>query len=160
MMAQMARDIKQKSEKKNSQVENKKISMNTELSELNYKIKGAFYEVYKQLGPGLLEKVYEVALERELTIRGLRVERQAPVSIRYKGEEIASEMRLDMLVEDKVIVELKSVESGLQPIHFKQLRTYLRLMDKPCGWLVNFDEEDICDGIRPVTNYLYGYIRK
>lgn len=131
-----------------------------DLDELKYVIKGAFFEVYNTLGPGLLEGVYEWALKNELELRGLEVRTQVPVGIEYKGFYTESELRLDMIVENTVIVELKSVESGLKPIHFKQILTYLKVMDKPFGWLVNFDESDFRDGIKPVTNYSHKWFEK
>ncbi len=86
---------------------------------ISYQIRGAIYEVYKALGPGLLESVYEEALCYELEQKGLKVERQKQVPIIYKGIHLKTDLRLDLLVEDKVIVELKSV-SGMREIFFKQ----------------------------------------
>lgn len=103
--------------------------------------------MYNELGPGLLESVYEKALIAELELRGLCVESQVPVNIMYKGVAVGTELRLDIIVEDKLIVELKSVEA-LQPVHFKQLRTYMKLLEKPAGLLVNFDVGDFKHGYR------------
>ena len=97
------------------------------VNEITYEIRGAIYDVYKELGPGLLESVYEEALCFELERRGLTVERQVQVPIKYKGNVLKSELRLDLLVEDKVIVELKSVEE-MKKVFSKQLLTYLRLI--------------------------------
>ena len=121
-------------------------------NEISYQIRGAIYDVYKELGPGLLESVYEEALVFELKDRGLDVERQVMVPIIYKGEVLATELRLDIIVENTVIIELKSV-SELMPVHFKQTRTYLRLMKKHLGILVNFNTDNILnDSIHRVVN--------
>jgi len=115
------------------------------INEISYQIRGAIYDVYKTLGPGLLESVYEEALIFELKQRGLKVERQKPVPILYKGNVLKSELRLDILVEDQVIVELKSV-AEMKDIYYKQTLTYCRLMNKKLGILVNFNVDDILDG--------------
>ena len=121
-------------------------------NEISYQIRGAIYDVYKELGPGLLESVYEEALVYELKERGLQVERQCHVPIVYKGVVLATDLRLDILVEDMVIIELKSV-SELLPVHHKQLLTYLRLMQKHLGILVNFNTDDILkNSIRRIVN--------
>ena len=121
-------------------------------NEISYQIRGAIYDVYKELGAGLLESVYEEALVFELKDRGLDVERQVMVPIIYKGEVLATELRLDIIVENTVIIELKSV-SELMPVHFKQTRTYLRLMKKHLGILVNFNTDNILDdSIHRVVN--------
>ena len=121
------------------------------LSEITYEIRGAIYDVYKALGPGLLESVYEEALVFELEQRGLTVERQKQVPITYKGNVLKTELRLDLLVEDTVIVELKSVED-VKKVFAKQLLTYLRLMNKKAGLLVNFNTDDILTSITRVAN--------
>ena len=102
--------------------------------------------MYKELGPGLLESVYEEALTFELEQRGLQVQRQLQVPITYKGNVLKTELRLDLLVEDQVIVELKSVEE-MKKVYSKQLLTYLRLMDKKVGLLVNFNTDNILNSI-------------
>ena len=114
------------------------------INEITYQIRGAIYEVYKTLGPGLLESVYEEALTFELEQRGLKVERQKQVPIVYKGNTLKSELRLDLLVENQVIVELKSA-SEMRDVYFKQTLTYLRLLDKRLGLLVNFNVDNILD---------------
>ena len=121
------------------------------LSDVTYQIRGAIYDVYNELGPGLLESVYEEALVCELEIRGIAVERQVDVPIMYKGKILASPLRLDLLVEGQVIVELKSIKE-LQDVHFKQLLTYCKLADKRLGLLVNFNTSDIVNSIRRVAN--------
>ncbi len=119
-------------------------------NEITYEIRGAVYDVYKELGPGLLESVYEEALCFELEQRGLNVERQVQVPIKYKGNVLKTELRLDVLVENQVIVELKSVEE-MKKVFAKQLLTYLRLMDKRVGLLVNFNTDDILTSIKRVV---------
>ena len=115
--------------------------------EISYHIRGAAMEVYNTLGPGLLESVYHNALARELENRGLKVKSEVPVEVYYKGELIEEDaLRLDIVVEDQVVLELKSVET-LMPIHFKQLRTYLRLYKKELGWLINFGAYDFSEGL-------------
>ena len=119
--------------------------------EITFEIRGAVYDVYKVLGPGLLESVYEEALVYELEQRGLKVELQKQVPIIYKGNVLRTDLRLDLLVEDKVIVELKSVEE-MKKLFGKQLLTYLRLMNKRVGLLVNFNTDNILHAIQRVVN--------
>ena len=121
------------------------------VNEITYQIRGTIYDVYKELGPGLLESVYEEALCFELEQRGLKVERQIQVPINYKGNVLQTELRLDVLVEDNVIVELKSVEE-MKKVFAKQLLTYLRLMNKKVGLLVNFNTDNILTAITRVAN--------
>ena len=118
-------------------------------SELLYHIRGAAMEVYNTLGPGLLESVYHKALSCELASRGLKVESEVPVDVCYKGCLIGIGFRLDLLVEDEVIIELKSVEDIL-PVHYKQLKTYMKLFGKENGVLINFNSYDLSQGIRLV----------
>jgi GxxExxY protein len=113
----------------------------------------AAYCVHRFFGPGLLETVYEVSLAHELTKRGLQVERQKGISVRYDSITFDEGFRADLVVEDKVVLELKAVES-LHPVCKKQLLTYLRLMNKRLGLLVNFSEERIKDGISRLVNGL------
>ena len=121
------------------------------INELTYEIRGAIFDVYNTLGPGLLESVYEEALAFELQERGLEVARQVEVPIVYKGNELKTALRLDLMVNNQVIVELKSVEE-MKPVFGKQLLTYLRLMNKRLGLLVNFNTSNIRDGIKRVAN--------
>lgn len=109
------------------------------------------YRVHTALGPGLLESVYEAVLAYELEVRGLRVVRQQGIPIVYQGTRFAVGFEADLVVEDKVIVELKSVES-VAPVHKKQLLTYLRLADKRLGLLINFNVVLIKDGITRIAN--------
>ena len=118
-------------------------------NKLIYDAIGASFEVYNALGPGLLESVYEKALIHELKLRGLNVSSQVPVEIVYKGETVGADLRLDIIVNDTLIIELKSVET-LMPVHFKQVRTYMKLLDKPAGLLVNFDVSDFKNGYKVI----------
>jgi GxxExxY protein len=111
------------------------------------------YKIHTKLGPGLLESVYEVILTHELKKRGLHVQRQLPVPIIWEDIHFEEGYRLDLMVEDRVLIEVKSV-AGIEPVHKKQLLTYLRLMDKRLGLLINFNEELIKDGIKRVVNGL------
>ena len=121
------------------------------VNDITFEIRGAIYEVYKELGPGMLESVYEEALCFELERRGLAIERQKQVPNNYKGNVLKTELRLDLLVEDEVIVELKSVEE-MKKVFAKQLLTYLRLMDKKVGLLVNFNTDNILTAITRIVN--------
>ena len=125
--------------------------MNMTENQIIYQIRGAIFDVYNELGPGLLESVYEEAMVFELKKRGLSIQRQLEVPILYKGERLSTDLRLDLLVEDSVIVELKSV-SELQDVHYKQLLTYLKLTKKKLGILVNFNTDDIQYDIKRVAN--------
>jgi len=111
------------------------------------------FQIHKRLGPGLLESVYEVILSHALDGTGMQVDRQVPVPIVIDGIKFDEGFRADLIVENKVIVELKSVEK-LIPVHKKQLLTYLRLTDKKLGLLINFGSELIRDGISRVVNNL------
>ena len=113
-------------------------------NEITYEVRGAIYDVYKNLGPGLLESVYEEAMVYELQKRGLTVERQKNVPLYYDGHMLKTELRIDLLVEGKVIVELKSVQE-MKDVFWKQTRTYLRLLGLRVGILVNFNVDDILD---------------
>ena len=108
-------------------------------------------QLHKALGPGLLETVYEVTLARQLEKRGLTIERQVPVSIEYEGQKFDEGFRADLVVEGKVIVELKSVEK-VHPAHKKQLLTYLRLTGMKLGYLLNFGDVLMKDGITRFIN--------
>lgn len=122
-------------------------------NEISYKVRGCVFEVYNTLGAGLLESVYEAALAYELQLAGLRVERQRDVPVNYKNQHFDVGFRLDLLVEDKVIVELKSV-AEMRPVFAKQLLTYLRLTGKRLGLLINFGDADIAHGITRMVNNL------
>jgi GxxExxY protein len=111
----------------------------------------AAFRVHTSLGPGLLESVYEVVLAYELEQRSLRTVRQQPIPVIYHGTRIEMGFRADLIVEDKVIVEIKSVEA-IAPVHKKQLLTHLRLADKRLGLLINFNVALIKDGITRIAN--------
>ena len=104
-------------------------------------------QVYNHLGPGLLESIYEKALIYELHQRNFTVESPVNVDIKYKEVTIGTDLRLDLIVEAKLIIELKSVED-LNPVHFKQLRTYMKLLNKPAGLLINFNVADFSNGYK------------
>lgn len=114
--------------------------------DLTYKIRGAIFEVYNYWGPGLFEQVYEESLVHQLRKVGLKVEQQVPLPVIYDGVKLPCDYRLDLLVEDKVIIELKSVEE-LHPVHYKQLMMYLKIAHKKVGLLVNFNVDDMAKGI-------------
>ena len=109
------------------------------------------FHLHRELGPGLLESVYETVLTRMLEERGLRVERQKAVSFEYQGMHFDDAVRVDLLVEGVLVIELKSVEQA-SPIHLKQLLTYLRLLDLRVGLLINFGAATFKQGIRRVVN--------
>jgi len=125
----------------------------TDINSISGAIVDAAFHIHRTLGPGLLESVYEVVLAHELKKRGLRVERQKPVPIEFEGIRFEEGFRADLIVEDCVIVELKSVED-LSRVHSKQLLTYLRLLDYRLGLLINFGAPLIKDGIRRIVNRL------
>ncbi|PKM43092.1 MAG: GxxExxY protein [Gammaproteobacteria bacterium HGW-Gammaproteobacteria-1] len=108
-------------------------------------------QIHREIGPGLLESVYEVLLAHELRQRGLRVERQVPIPVMYKGLTFDEGFRADIVVESRVIIELKCVEK-LHNAHKKQLLTYLRLADKRLGYLLNFSEALMKQGITRTVN--------
>lgn len=124
-----------------------------ELNEITGQIVDAALKVHKALGPGLLESAYQACLKYELEKRGLRVASQVEQPISYEGVTIDVGYRLDLLVEDAVIVELKSVEE-LHPVHKAQLLSYLRLSNKRIGLLINFNVERLKDGITRLVNNL------
>lgn len=117
------------------------------IDNLIYKSVGAAMEVYNHLGPGLLESIYEKAMIYELQSKGLKVTSQTLVEIKYKNVTIGSDLRLDIFVEDKLIIELKSVEA-LLPVHFKQVRSYMKLLNVSAGVLINFNVSDFKQGYK------------
>ena len=119
-----------------------------------YKVLGCVYEVYKQLGPGLLESIYERALIKELNLNGFEVKNQVEVPVYYKGELICPDLRLDLIVDNRLILELKSVVE-YRKLFEKQLLTYLRLMNCEMGYVINFNTDYLRDSIYPVVNDLY-----
>lgn len=121
--------------------------------ELSSRIIGAAIEVHRVLGPGLLESAYRTALTHELRPLGLNVEVEVPVAIRYKDLAIPAALRLDLMVDGTVVLELKSVEK-IMPLHEAQLLTYLRCLDKRLGLLLNFNETMLKRGVRRIVNRL------
>lgn len=109
------------------------------------------FRLHQNLGPGLLESAYEAILADQLTRRGIVVERQKPIPIRYDGIELAEGFRADLLLNGQFLVELKSVER-LSPLHSKQVLTYLRLLDLPLGVLINFGGATFKEGVRRIAN--------
>ena len=121
------------------------------LNELSSDIIGAGLEVHKDLGPGLLENAYETCLDYELRQRGLHVLRQIPMPVTYKGIRIDVGFRIDLLVNEAIVVEVKAV-TKLLPVHDAQLLSYLRLGDHQLGLLFNFNVERLKDGMRRLVN--------
>ena len=107
--------------------------------------------IHRELGPGLLESVYELVLAAALERQGIKVDRQKPIDIRFDGLTLPGAFRLDLLVDRRLVVEIKSVER-LSNLHAKQLLTYLRLTDQPVGLLLNFSGETMKEGIRRIVN--------
>lgn len=122
-------------------------------NEISYAILGAALKVHKTLGPGLLESVYEAALEYELTKEGYDVRKQLGIPVIYEGRNLDLGFRLDLIVNETVIIEIKSVEA-VAPVHYKQLLTYLRLANKKLGLLINFNSVLLKDSIKRVANGL------
>jgi len=122
-------------------------------NEVARQIVDAAYKIHSTLGPGLLESAYQAILVYELQRRGLQIEAERQMPVVYEGLRLDIGFRADLIVEDKVIVELKSVEQ-IAPVHKKQLLTYLRLADKRLGLLINFGAPLIKDGITRIVNHL------
>lgn len=119
--------------------------------ELTYKIRGCIFNVYNKLGPGLFESVYEAALCYELDKEGLAFKRQLELPVHYEDIILDVAFRIDILVENKVIIEIKSVEE-LSKVHYKQIITYLKLTSIPLGLLVNFNTDSIKENIKRIVN--------
>jgi len=124
-----------------------KIELPPELNQLSRSVIGAAIEVHRSLGPGLLESAYELFLCRELDLREIHFQRQLSLPVEYKGVSMDGGYRIDLLIENNLIVELKTVETIL-PIHEAQLLTYLKLLKKPFGLLINFNMPVLRDGIK------------
>jgi len=122
-------------------------------NELSHEVIGAAIEVHRVLGPGLLESIYEEALAIELMDRGMVVGRQADVEVSYKGRRLENRLRLDVLVNEILVVEVKSVERIL-PIHEAQLLSYLRMSERKLGLLMNFNSTLLRNSIRRIVNNL------
>jgi len=123
------------------------------INDLSAIVVGEAIKIHRALGPGLLESVYEAVLAAALERAGLTVVRQVPVDFEYDGMQFSGAFRLDLLVDDRLILEIKSVET-LSKAHVKQLLTYLRLTHRPLGLLLNFSEATMKDGIRRLVNNL------
>lgn len=124
------------------------------INDLAYKIIGCAIEVHKELGPGLLESIYQKCMEEELRHRNLSFQSQLKIPIKYKDIEMDCDLRLDILVEDLVIVELKAVES-LLPLFTAQLLTYMKLLKKPKGLLINFNSDNIVVNTTSLVNQYF-----
>jgi GxxExxY protein len=122
-------------------------------NDISHKIRGAVFNVFNTLGPGLLESVYEAALKYELQKENIVVENQVAVPVFYDEVKLDLGFRIDLLVDNKVIIEIKSVEL-LAPVHHKQLLTYLKLTNKKLGLLINFNTDNITSGIVRIVNNL------
>ena len=120
------------------------------INQISYKVVGCAIEVHKNLGPGLLESVYETCMIEELSSNGLKVLKQIPVPIKYKDKDLGSNLILDLFVEDLIIVELKAVEIMI-PVYKAQLLSYLKLTGKPKGLLINFHCENITQSLIPLV---------
>ncbi len=120
-------------------------------NDVSYIVRGIIYEIHKKIGPGLLESVYEEILFEELKNKGLSVKRQVEVPIIWKNIKLSKGFRADLIVENKVVLELKSVKS-LEKVHYKQLATYVKLTGLKLGMLINFFEDDINNGIKRYIN--------
>jgi GxxExxY protein len=125
-----------------------------EVTQLSYDIVGCAITVHKILGPGLLESVYEKCLKEELEFQGFKVETQKKVKLKYRSMDIETELRLDLLVNDVITVEIKSIENIL-PVHEAQLLTYMSLLEKPQGLLINFYTDNITKSVKPIVNQFF-----
>ncbi len=128
-----------------------------EVTHLSYEITGLAIKVHKELGPGLLEKIYEKCLIHELNKEGFLTQQQLSVPIYYDGLIVDSELKLDILVNDTVIIEIKTVEK-LLPVHEAQLLTYMKLLKKPQGLLLNFNTDNITRSLKPLVNNYFGLL--
>jgi GxxExxY protein len=125
-----------------------------EITQLSYEIIGCAIKVHKQLGPGLLESVYQKCMYYELLKNGFRVNQQIAVPIVYDKLVIEADLRLDLLVNDCIVVELKATEV-LHPVYEAQVLSYMRLMEKPQGLLINFFTENITKSFKPLVNDIF-----
>ena len=123
----------------------------SEHNQLTKKIVDCAYHVHKELGPGLLESIYEVCMCKELSERKMTFHRQMHLPVNYKGEDLNADFRIDFLIQENIVVELKAVETIL-PVHHAQVLTYLKLADKRLGILINFNVPLIKDGIKRFIN--------
>ena len=128
-----------------------------QITQLSYEITGFAIKVHKNLGPGLLESIYETCLKFELERNGYTVKQQVVANIVYDGLLIETNLRLDLLVNDLIIVELKTVEE-LRPVHQAQLLTYMKLLEKPQGLLINFFTDNIVKSMKPIVNDYFTFL--
>ena len=130
----------------------------TYLKDLIYQVNGSAIEVHKYLGPGLLESVYHTCLKKELTIRGFEFQTELIIPVSYKGLELETGLRCDLLVEKSLVVELKAIEKVL-PIHEAQILTYMKLLEIPIGLILNFNVTHIFkEGQKTYVNERYRYL--
>ena len=122
-------------------------------NEISYKIRGIVYDIYNEIGPGLLESVYEEIMFDEIKAQGMKVERQVPIPLIWKGKKLEKGFRADLIVENKVLIELKSVEI-IPKVFYKVFATYLKLTGLKLGLMINFYEENINNGITRYANKL------
>lgn len=127
------------------------------VNQVAYDVVGLAIEVHKGLGPGLLESVYETCLHHELVSHGFKVTKQQVVLIQYKAVQLNAELRLDLLVNDILVVELKTVEA-LHPVFEAQLLTYMKLLKKPKGLLINFFTDNITESLKPLVNEYFAML--
>lgn len=121
------------------------------LNKISGMILDSSIEVHRTLGPGLLESVYQNCLCKEFKLRGINFERQVLVPVNYKGETVGNDLKIDLLVEKEIVIELKAVEIIL-PVHIAQLLTYLKLMNRRLGLLINFNVPKLIDGYKRILN--------
>lgn len=131
----------------------------TLINDISYKVVGCAIEVHKELGPGLLESVYQKCLVKELEYKGLKTMQQIKIPVHYKKEYLECDLRLDVLVEDLIIVELKAVET-MHPLYKAQLLTYMKLLEKPKGLLINFNTDNITKDLVPLVNNYFSVLPK
>ncbi|MCR9182290.1 MAG: GxxExxY protein [Flavobacteriaceae bacterium] len=128
-----------------------------EITQLSYEITGCAIKVHKELGPGLLESVYQKCLKHELLKNGYKVQQHVSVPVSYDSISIETDLRLDLLVNDFIVVELKTVEYIL-PVHEAQLLTYMKLLEKPQGLLINFYTDNITKSMKPFVNEYFKHL--
>lgn len=132
-------------------MENSPLELSEELNALSYKVIGLAIEVHRTLGPGLLESAYQAYLIYELQKAGLKVEKEIPLPINYKQIKLEQGYRIDLLIEDKLVIELKTVEE-FTSVHFAQILTYLKLGNYPLGLLINFNSKILKNNIKRFIN--------
>jgi GxxExxY protein len=143
--------INNKGTKKQSKETMKQIMIPQDVEEMATMAVDAAFSVHKELGPGLLESAYEACFAHELELRGVKYQRQLPVPLNYKGKLIEVGFRADIVIEQRLLIELKAVE-GIIPVHQAQVITYLKILCLPLGLLINFNEVLIKNGIHRILN--------